>query len=157
MGGRRQRCEFCKSGGCVQSLPSLLNLLLLSLPQSLAMVPRAPQRGNGPTHSPCHLRTWPPRSGPHHKLLGRVFKCLSKLVGSAFYLPPTPVPVVASALLYVGVSSYQELTQKGFPDQSSTAVREYDSTLRLPAILTLNDFLVMPSRRRTSVQTHKNN
>jgi hypothetical protein len=32
--------------------------------------------------------------------------------------------------LYVGVSSYQELTQKGFPDQSSTAVA---STLRLPA------------------------
>ncbi len=38
--------------------------------------------------------------------------------------------MVASALLYVGVSSYQELTQEGFPDQSSTAVA---STLRLPA------------------------
>ncbi len=62
-------------------------------------------------------------------LLGRVFKCLSKLAGSAFYL--RAVPVVASALLYMGVSSYQELTQKGFPDPSSTAVA---STLRLPAI-----------------------
>ncbi len=52
MGGRRQRCEFCKSGGCVQSLPLLLKLLLLSLPQSLAMVPRAPQRGMGPPIPP---------------------------------------------------------------------------------------------------------
>jgi hypothetical protein len=66
-------------------------------------------------------------------LLGRVFKCLNKLVGSAsFYLQCflPAVPVVARALLYVGVSSYQELMQKGFPDQSSTAVA---STLRLPA------------------------
>ncbi len=73
MGGCRQGRKFCKSGGCVQSLPLLLNLLLLSLPQSLAMVPRAPQRGNGPTHSPCHLRTWPPRSGPHHKEVTIIF------------------------------------------------------------------------------------